>query len=91
MLVTYGVRLAEYRRWAIGLLVIVAGLAIAYLPLTLVGVSILGAIAFLAILICPHLGFYLLIFSIPFGSLKEVQVGVMSVRLAGPDGRQAGG
>jgi len=79
MLVTYGVRLAEYRRWAVGLLVIAAGLAIAYLPLTLVGVSMLGAIAFLAILIRPHLGLYLLIFSIPFGSLKEVQVGVMSV------------
>jgi len=79
MLVTYGVRLAEYRRWAVVLLVIAAGLAIAYLPLTLVGVSILGAIAFLAILIRPHLGLYLLIFSIPFGSLKEIQVGVMSV------------
>jgi len=79
MLVTYGVRLAEYRRWVVVLLVIAAGLAIAYLPLTLVGVSILGAIAFLAILIRPHLGLYLLIFAIPFGSWKEVQVGVMSV------------
>ncbi len=78
-MITYGVRLAEYRRWAVGFLVIAAGLAIAYLPLTLVGVSIVGAIAFLAILIRPHLGLYLLIFSIPFGSLKEVQVGVMSV------------
>lgn len=72
-------RLAEYRRWAIALLVIAAGLAIAYLPLTLVGLLIVGAIAFLAILIRPQLGLYLLIFSIPFGSLKEVQVGVMSV------------
>jgi putative inorganic carbon (HCO3(-)) transporter len=79
MLVTNGVRLAEYRRWAVVLLVIAAGLAIAYLPLTLVGVSIVGAIAFLAILIRPHLGVYLLIFSIPFGSWKEVQIGVMSV------------
>ena len=76
---TYWTRLAEYRRWAVALLVIAAGLAIAYLPLTLVGVSILGAIVFLAILIRPHLGLYLLIFSIPFGSVKEVQVGVMSV------------
>jgi len=79
MLVTYGVRLAEYRRWAVVALVIAAGLAIAYLPLTLVGVLIFGAIAFLAILVRPHLGLYLLIFSIPFGSWKEVQVGVMSV------------
>ncbi|MCJ7668201.1 MAG: O-antigen ligase family protein [Anaerolineae bacterium] len=78
-MVTYGVRLVEYRRWAVGLLVIAIGLAIAYLPLTWAGVSILGAIAFLAILIHPHLGLYLLIFSIPFGSWKEVQVGVMSV------------
>lgn len=78
-MVTYGVRLAEYRRWAVVLLVIAAGLAIAYLPLTLVGVSISGAIAFLAIFIRPQLGFYLLILSIPFGSWKEVQVGVMSV------------
>ena len=67
MLVTYWVRLAEYHRWAVVLLVIAAGLAIAYLPLTLVGVSIVGAIVFLAILIRPHLGLYLLIFSIPFG------------------------
>lgn len=79
MVVTYGVRLAEYRRWVAVLLVIAAGLAIAYLPWTWAGVSIAGAIAFLAILIRPHLGLYLLIFSIPFGSLKEVQVGVMSV------------
>jgi len=75
----YGVRLAEYRRWTVGLLVVAAGLAIAYLPLTWVGVSIVGAIVFLAILIRPHLGLYLLIFSIPFGSLKEVRAGVMSV------------
>lgn len=79
MLVTYWVRLAEYHRWAVVLLVIAAGLAIVYLPLTLVGVSIVGAIVFLTILIHPHLGLYLLIFSIPFGSWKEVQVGVMSV------------
>ncbi len=79
MLVTYGVRLAEYRRWAAVLLVIAAGLAIAYLPLTWAVVSIWGVIAFLAVLIRPYLGIYLLIFSIPFGSWKEVQVGVMSV------------
>ncbi len=78
-MVTYGVRLAEYHRWAVGLLVIAAGLAIAYLPLTWVGLLITGATAFLAILIRPQLGLYLLIFSIPFGSLKEVQVGVMRV------------
>ncbi len=78
MVVAYWIRLAEYRRWAVVLLVIAVGLAIAYLPLTWVGLSISGAIAFLAILIRPHLGLYLLIFSIPFGSLKEVQVGVMS-------------
>lgn len=78
-MVTYGARLAEYRRWAIGFLVIAAGLAIAYLPLTWGGLLIAGAIAFLAILIRPWLGLYLLIFSIPFGSLKEVQMGVMRV------------
>jgi len=78
-LVTYGVRLGEYRPWVAVFLVIAAGLAIVYLPLTLAGLSITGAIAFLAILIHPPLGLYLLIFSIPFGSFKEVQVGVMSV------------
>jgi len=81
MLVRYGVRLAGYRRWVAVLLVIAAGLAIAYLPLIWVGLSIVGTIAFLAILIRPHLGLYLLIFSIPFGSWREVQVGVMSVGL----------
>ncbi len=61
------------------LLVVAMGLAIAYLPLELAGALLLAAGIFLAIMSRPLWGLYLLILAIPFGSLKEIPVGVMSL------------
>jgi putative inorganic carbon (HCO3(-)) transporter len=52
-----------------------AGLALALLPLTLAAALILGSAALLLTLLYPHYGLYLLVFAIPFGSLKEIRVG----------------
>ena len=51
------------------------GLALALLPLPLAAALAVGSAALLLILLRPHYGLYLLIFAIPFGSLKEIGVG----------------
>ena len=58
------------------------GFAIALLPLTLAGIAILGGIVLLATLIRPEFGLYILIFAIPFGSIKEMTIGGFTVGAA---------
>jgi putative inorganic carbon (HCO3(-)) transporter len=60
-------------------LVLIVGLAVAVLPLTWAAYLTLSAGALVLILLRPVLGLYLLVFAIPFGSLKEVSLGVISV------------
>jgi putative inorganic carbon (HCO3(-)) transporter len=56
-----------------------AGLAIALLPLTLAAVIVLGSIVFTVVLIRPEYGLYLLIFAVPWGSVREIRLGAMTV------------
>ena len=62
-----------------GTLILLTGLAIARLPLTWAIILIAGGGALLLISLRPVVGLYLLIFAIPFGSLKEISFGVISV------------
>ncbi|MFQ6057446.1 MAG: O-antigen ligase family protein [Anaerolineae bacterium] len=61
------------------LLVLATGLALALLPLTWAAALLMASAALLLILLRPHYGLYLLIFAIPFGSLKEVQISGFTV------------
>lgn len=60
-------------------LIFVTGLAVAYLPLTWAAALIVGSGVLTLILLRPVIGLYLLVFAIPFGSLKEFSFGVISV------------
>jgi len=59
--------------------ILAAGLAIALLPLTLAAVIVLGSIACTVTLIRPEYGLYLLIFAVPWGSVREIRLGAMTV------------
>ena len=59
--------------------VLVVGLAVALLPLTLAVAVVLGSIAFTVTLIRPQYGLYLLIFAVPWGSVREIRLGAMTV------------
>jgi len=56
-----------------------AGLTIALLPLSLAAAVVLGSIAFAVTLIRPEYGLYLLIFAVPWGSVREIRLGAMTV------------
>jgi O-antigen ligase len=60
-------------------LTLAAGLAIALLPLSLAAAIVLGSIAFAVTLIRPEYGLYLLIFAVPWGSVREIRLGAMTV------------
>lgn len=64
------------------LLVLAVGLIIALLPLTLAGSAVLGGIVFLATLIRPEVGLYLLIMAVPFGSVREIAISGLTVGAA---------
>jgi putative inorganic carbon (HCO3(-)) transporter len=66
---------------ASAIILVALGLALAWLPLELAAALAGGAIAFFAILIRPTWGLYLLIFAVPFGGLREVQLGPVTVGL----------
>ena len=69
-------------RWQDGLLFLVlvaGGLALAALPLTLAGLAVVGGTVVVATLVRPQIGLYLLIFAVPFGSLREISLGGMTV------------
>ena len=59
-----------------------AALAIALLPLTWAVLLVVGAIVAVATLLQPMLGVLLLLPAVPFGSLRQVRLGVMNVGLA---------
>jgi O-antigen ligase len=60
---------------------LVAGLAlgIALIPLTWAALLVLGSAALLATLVRPQLGVLLVVMAVPFGSLRQVRLGVMNV------------
>ena len=63
---------------------LVAGLvalAIAWLPVPWAAVLILGLILATAILVWPQIGVLLLVVAVPFGSLRQISLGVMNVGL----------
>jgi putative inorganic carbon (HCO3(-)) transporter len=60
-------------------LVLASGLALVLLPLDWAAYLLLASGLLLLILLRPVLGLYLLVFAIPFGSLKEISLGVFSV------------
>ncbi len=61
---------------------VLAGLAIARLPLTLAGALVLGAIVLLATFIRPEYGLYLLILAVPFGSVRKIAIAGLTVGAA---------
>ena len=67
---------------ALLLIVLTVGLSIALLPLTLAGGAILGSIVFLATLIRPEHGLYLLVLAVPFGSVREIAISGFTVGAA---------
>jgi putative inorganic carbon (HCO3(-)) transporter len=65
--------------WIWPAVTLAAGLAIALLPLSLAAAIVLGAIAFAVTLIRPQYGLYLLIFAVPWGSVREIRLGAMTL------------
>ncbi|MEJ2211583.1 MAG: O-antigen ligase family protein, partial [Anaerolineae bacterium] len=63
-------------------LALAAGLAIALLPLTWATLLVIGAGVVLVTLVYPQVGLLLILPAVPFGSLRQIQVGVMNVGLA---------
>jgi len=64
---------------AIASLVAAIGLCIALAPLTWALLLVAGGVAVLATLVGPQFGILLLLVAVPFGSLRQIRVGVMSV------------
>ncbi|HIC93634.1 MAG TPA: hypothetical protein EYP09_05230, partial [Anaerolineae bacterium] len=64
------------------LALVLAGLAIARLPLTLAGALVLGGIVLLATLVRPEYGLYLLVLAVPFGGVREVTIAGFTVGAA---------
>jgi len=72
-------------RWRDALLflaLVAGGLALAMLPLSLAGLAVVGGIVVTATLVRPEVGLYLLVVAVPFGSVREVSVGGMTVGAA---------
>jgi putative inorganic carbon (HCO3(-)) transporter len=67
--------------WSLAAIGLIAGFAlgIALLPLPWVVLLVLGSAAVLATLVRPQLGVLLVVLAVPFGSLRQVRIGVMSV------------
>jgi putative inorganic carbon (HCO3(-)) transporter len=63
----------------LAIILLALGLALAWLPLELAAALVGGAIAFFVVLIRPTWGLYLLVFAVPFGGLREVQLGPVTV------------
>jgi putative inorganic carbon (HCO3(-)) transporter len=63
----------------VAVVVVIAGLALVLLPVTWAAYLTVAAGALVLLLLRPVVGVYLLVLAIPFGSLKEISVGVISV------------
>ena len=57
-------------------------LAIALLPLTWVVLAVAGGIVLVSTLVRPQVGVLLLVVAVPFGSLRQVTLGVMNIGLS---------
>lgn len=69
-----------HRRDALLFLALMAGgVALATLPLTLAGLAVVGGIVVLATLVRPEMGLSLLVVAVPFGSVREISLGGMTV------------
>jgi O-antigen ligase len=69
-------------RWQDALLflaVVATGSALALLPLTWAGLAVAGGIVVVATLARPEIGLILLVFAVPFGSVREISLGGMTV------------
>ncbi len=64
------------------LALLLAGLALATLPLPLAGLVVGGGIVAVATLVHPQIGLYLLVVAVPFGAVREISVGGMTVGAA---------
>ncbi len=64
--------------WGGVFLALLAGLALATLPLTWGGVALVGTLLVVAILAQPHRALYLLPFAVPFGSRLNLSIGGFS-------------
>ena len=72
----------DFRRWIAPFLFLLAlGYLIAVWPLERAGVIVLVSASLISSLLRPELPLYLLAFSIPFGSLRQVHVGSMGISL----------
>jgi putative inorganic carbon (HCO3(-)) transporter len=69
----------NFYRITVTALVLAAGLGLVLLPLDWAAYLLLASVILVLILLRPIVGLYLLVFAIPFGSLKELGLGVFSV------------
>lgn len=81
---SYGVRTEQpwLKRTTTAVFLLLAGLAIALLPLTLAGVMVVGVTVVMLTLIRVEYGLCLLLFAIPFGSLRQIQAGPFTISIA---------
>ena len=77
-----GIELSWLKRIGAVLCILLAGAAIAFLPLTLSGAIVVGAIVLVLTLIRVEYGLCLLLFAIPFGSLRQISAGPFTISLA---------
>jgi len=56
-----------------------AGMAIGWLPQTEAALAVAGAIFFLAALLRPHLALYALVFSVPYETLRQIELGGFAI------------
>jgi putative inorganic carbon (HCO3(-)) transporter len=64
------------------LALLAGGVALAALPLSLAGLFVVGGIVLVATLVRPEVGLYFLIVAVPFGSMREIGIGGMTVGAA---------
>ncbi len=69
---------------ALGLLILMAGLALAWLPWKWATLAVLGGAVVLGLLVRPEYALCLLAFAVPLGSLREVALGPVSMTAAEP-------
>ena len=64
------------------LALLAGGLALALLPLSLAGLIVAGGIVVVTTLLRPEVALYLLVVAVPFGSVREINLGGMTVGAA---------
>ena len=72
-------RMPEVREWILALLAGLAALSLAFFPTLETTLAVLGVIGAVAVFLRWQVALYLLAFSIPFSSLKEVRLGEVAV------------